>query len=90
MNGGDVADSSEDAVLAGDQLSYKLQTYTSGCTNDTPSFLSGFAIKDFGNLVHVSKQGMDIGPNKEGALDPDTSIAKATMGFCWRSRTQKR
>jgi hypothetical protein len=89
MNGGDVADSSKDAVLASDQLSYKLKTYTSGCTDDTPSFLSGLAIQDLGYLVHVSNQGMDIDPNDEGASDPDTSIAKATMGFWWRSRTEE-
>jgi hypothetical protein len=89
MNGGDVADSSEDAVLTSDQLSYKLKTYTSGCTDDTPSLLSGLAIQDLGYLVHVSKQGMDIDPNDEGASDPDTSIATGSMGFWWRSRTEE-
>jgi hypothetical protein len=74
MNGGDVADSSEDAVLASDQLSYKLKTYTSGCTDDTPSFLSGLAIQDLGYLVHFSKQAMDIDPKDESASKPDTSI----------------
>lgn len=80
MNGGGVADGSEYAVFTSNQLSYEFQTYTSGCTNDTPSLLSGFAIQNLGYLIHVSKKGSGIGPNEKGASDWDTSTAGANMG----------
>jgi hypothetical protein len=68
MNGGDVADCCEYAVFTSDQLSHKLQTYASGCTNDTPSFLSGLAIQNLGYLVHVLTK--NIGPKVVKASDP--------------------
>lgn len=90
MNGGGVADGSEYAVLTGNQLSYKFQTYTSRGTNDTPSLLSGFAIQNLGYLVHVSQKGSEIDPNEKGASDWDTSKAEANMGFLLEEPAQRK